>query len=321
MKVPPVVSCSGNHDFVRDRWLRLFCRELEKDGRTIEEVDGEEAGVLSSTLASSMFMPQRRAVVVHNPMKADLDLLKSYEDEGHTETIFVLYQRSKIRGNTKLGKWLKTIPGNKTFDKPKPWEMEDAARVFFVEEVDRLGMSITPRLASAVVRRIGTDFGYLAFEAYKMSILCESRGLGTVGVEEVKSTLAPLAEVELNPLFKSFQSGKVKTLARVLRQIEDSSPSDPTMKVCRIVGPTATQWFCLLSLEDQGLSPDQVASALGVKPWTYRNILSPPARALGRQKVVGIIDAFAEAERAVLSGAMSPWSVLVSRLLRVYASR
>jgi len=318
--LPPVVAVTGNHAYLRDRYLREFLAFNEKSGRLTERVDGKAPGAVSTSLSGGFLFSAPTQVVVTNLQERDFPLVLEHQDSGSTSTILILFYPGKPRGNTKFGKFLKKIGAHQTFEQPDRWKAPEEAASFVVKEAHVQGFKIDPALASAIVSKVGVDFGMLAFEVFKSGVLAQARGSDKILPEHVKQTMATIGEATFDGLFKAMETAHPKRLARALSQIRAKSRQDMTMGVCRSVGPLAVKWLCSASMKEAGMSDTVAASTMGLNPWYYRNKIVPVAQVWGKSRLEQLVAAFASSERAVLSGQLDPWAGLTCRLLRVCTS-
>ena len=303
---------SGSQTVLRLRWLREYIKNSESQGIQVEWVDAGNPGELEQSLAGNPFMDEaKRLLVVSNPDKGDLDVYRSHDDP---EVQLLLHYEGDPRGSTKFGKYAKSLgKAHGQFSCPNKWQAEDAAVEFAVKEAGRQGKSLDKNLATALVRLVGSDFGVLVFEVLKMSILAEARGKSSIGKEEIRDGRAELIEASVSPIIDSLRLRRKSSLIKAMDRLMSSSKDDPTLRLCRILGSEAMKWLQAASLD--ALPPKQAAQELGINPWYFENKILPVAKSWGKDRILKLVHALAQAERAVLQGDISPWVGLKCRLL------
>lgn len=315
-----LTAISGSQGLLRRRALQEAIRIQKAAGWRVEQVDGANKIELWGAMAQGgiMFEDNQVLVVVSNPEKADLQLLQDHMDDGEESIVLLLHYEDDPKGNTKFGKWLKSLsPGvHRSFPAPpdsKPWEAEALAIGFCVDEAKRLGKVLSEGLAKAIVTRCGSDLGVLSFELMKMCILADLDGVADLTAAQIKPVMAPLLEASLMPIIESLSVKSAVGLSRALERVRATHKGDPTMSVCGMVGKTALRW--LGAVELRGRSPEEAADMLRENPWFFKNKLLSQVQSWKREEVVRLLKVIGESQRGVLSGHLSPWTGLTARLL------
>jgi DNA polymerase III delta subunit len=306
---------SGSQTVLRLRWLRSYVQQSEKNGISVEWVDAENPGELESAIDGNPFMDEgKKLVVVENPHKGDLELYKAHQKATDADAMLLLHYDGDPKGNTKFGKWAKELgKAHGSFPKPSDWKAPEEAAEFAVEEAKLHGKTLEPNMAVALVRLVGADFGVVAFEILKMSVLADSRGSKVIGKDEIRDGRAELTQADVGPIIEALRRRQKQGLLKALTRIKERSKDDPTMYVARTVGAEALRWLQAASLD--ALPPKQAAQQLGINPWFFENKVLPVAKAWGVPRLTKLIKALAQAERGVFDGHISPWIGLNCLLL------
>jgi DNA polymerase III delta subunit len=319
-EAPPVVFVTGSDHFRRRRFLRGFVREM-RETRTVQHVKGSDKGALIAALSEPDFTGRPVLVVVDQANKVDLALVEDHHKGKDNSAVLALHYEGTPRGNTKFGKLVKKLSGvHRGFTAPTTWDADEDAVNFCVEEAKRLGKPLTVDLAQALVSVIGSDLGLLSFEILKAVRLAEARGEPGITTAHVKAVKADIAEAQVFPVVRALEARNVKRLIRTLTMVKARSKTDPTIWVCRVVGPNAQKWLTAANLDAKGVHPDTAADQLGMKPWYYKNKVLPFAQRWKQAGAIRLIRAVAESERAVFDGHVAPWTGLVARLVKVCGS-
>ena len=184
---------------------------------------------------------------------------------------------------------------------------------FLIEEAKLHGMSISPALAHALVSRVGADLGMLTFEVEKMALLAAAAGVTEIGTDQIKGGMAPIAEASVAPIAEALATRNVKELSKALARVRKTTAADPTIRISRFLGSSVQRWVQAVHLEN--LPPAAAAAELKMNPWYFQNKILPAARRWGKEGTVRLATDLAASERALLNGAISPWTVLTARLL------
>lgn len=311
---------AGSHTFLRRRNLHDIVTKHEAKGIRIDYVDATERLDLLRALDGNPFLSERTLVIVEHPEKGDLELYKAHIKDGNEDVALMLHFDGDVKGNTKFGKFAKTLGKQYvTFPEPKAWNADKEAAAFVQAEVKLLGKTITERLAQALVHRVGNDFGVLAYELRKMAALADANSSDAITKVEVKGGMAELAELSAGRIMDAFRVRNEKQLIKALDAHYKRSSSDPTMLVVRMIYSDASKWLQAVSLSE--LPPKDAAAELFMNPWYFENKVLPVAKAWGERRIIHLLKRLALCERAVLGGHVSPWIFLCSMLLSSCRSR
>jgi len=313
-KFPSLLVVSGSEVLLRRRFINHIRATQLAAGWGVEDVDGSDSMAVRDVLDGGMFVVGHVLGVVHTPQKMDLDLLTKHHEATDYEVTLLLHIEGEPDGRTKFGKFVKKL-GNvhKGFPKASEWDGPKVGATFIHSEVEGYGMTIRPALAHAVIARVGSDLGMLAFEVEKMVLLAQAAGVTAIEPEQIKGAIAPIAEAAVAPIVDALATRNQKRLSKALASIRRTSKTDPTMRICRLLGSSVTRWIQAAHLDN--LPPRAAATELGINPWFFENKVLPPARLWGKAGTVRLAADLAASERAVLNGAVSPWTVLTARLL------
>lgn len=318
-KNPPVLAIAGDEDLLRRRAVKAAVEYNRKNGWQVEYIDASQPGAFEEALAVNPFMDEgsaQKMVVVTNPEKADLDFLKEHAEKTESSHVLLLDIEGKPAGNTKFGKWCATLGKNlRLLEKPKPYQATEKAVEFCVTEAKARGQKLPEGLAAALVDVAGTDLGVLSFEVLKICMLAELDGVSEISRDHAKGGMAPLNETPVSSVRDALQLRNKTTLVRALTRLRKSHKGDPTMSVTRALTKEIMSWVSLSSLLARGMTAEDISIETGLNAWYLKNKLLPNVRRWGTNDLDRLVCAFAEAERAVLNGAVNPWIVLNVRLL------
>ena len=319
---PPVVVISGDDDFQLRRFLKWFMKEMAEDGRTVQRTEGKRIGETLAALSSVNLTGRKTLIVVDNPHQFDLSIIESHHKSKDSTAVLALYYEGKVKGNTKFGKLVKKLKRHhKEHLKPKIWDADKVAIAFCMEESKNLGKLMTEDLAKAFVAVVGNDLGFLSFEILKAVRLAEFEKADSLTFDHVKRTKAALHEAEVFPILRALEDRRVDHLMRNLDQLRTTSKRDPTIRVCRMMQSMVFRWLTVTNLSQKGLSPNGIASQLGINPWYFRNKVFPSAQRWGEKGAIRLVKVLAASERSVLSGHVDPWIGFTARLIEACQER
>ena len=337
MAVPVLFAISGTNDFLRRRAVDQTIDKQRASGWDIQTVDGTDGSLMSAIHQSANLFGDNKPVlvVIKTPEKAPLSALQDYIKNPTPNVTLLLVLDDEPKGNTKFGKFIDALDKNarQIYDLPdKKWEIPKVSIAFVVAEAKRLGKPITEDLAAALVKTSGTDFGYLAFELQKAVFYAESRKSDKLTIEDIKAAIAPIGEVSFDGVREALITRNPKAIASALNRVYKMS-KDPTMGMAGYLeaiaigskterdGKTSFGWLHLTTLRQQGLTGDQIAERLGTHPWRTNNILLSEVRAWSPEAVLQLFRLAAQTRRAVVSGQLDPWVVLVSGIIELCVVR
>jgi DNA polymerase III delta subunit len=313
---PPLLVVSGGQEYLRRRFLKDLQSTQRNAGWVTVSVDGSIGGAVQDVLAGDPFHPVHTLAVVTHPEKVPLELLEQHQgSKGPWMVTLLLHVEGEPDGRSKFGKAVKGpwSSVHKTFLSPPEWQASKVGVEFIQEEATKQGLTWPLPLATVLVERAGTDLGTLSFEVHKIGMLAKLAGASTVDVSHVRGGMAPIAEASAFPILEALASKNVKKLLRALLALRRSSRDDPTMRVSRLIVSTVTKWFQATYLT--AMPPRVAAEELGVHPWVYESKIIPAVQCWGRTGSQSLLMDLAVTERAVLNGALNPWTVLMTRLL------
>lgn len=314
-KFPSLLILSGSQTILRLRFFRHMISTQEAEGWVIDYVDGVSPTAVRDVLdGGGLFMASKTLAVVNNPHKVALEVLDKHLGAKDYDTTLLLYIEGEPDGRTKFGKWVKAHSKiHKAFPEPTEWKAPEVAAQFVSDEVKRYGMTIQPSLAIALVSRGGADLGMLSFEVQKMAMLAMAHGTKVIDMAEVKGAMAPIAAASVAPIVEALAKRNRKKLSRALVRLRKTTGADPTMRICGLLRTNVLRWISAVYLDN--LPPAAAAAELGLNKWYFENKILPPAQRWGKAGTVRLARGIALAERAVLNGAVSPWTLLTAQLL------
>ena len=323
-----VMLVSGDDGFSRRRFVSKVESEAQKRGWLVEKYSGKDREGLSSLLMNSGFFFRKAftLAIIETTGEVQTDLLIEHafsETRINPQVEVLVHCQSKPKPKSSFGNLAKKLPktGHKVFLSPTFWKADEAAVEFCVEEAKSLNHCIDSRLASALVDRVGVDYGFLSFEIKKAAALAAARQESSITSDILRSTMSVISEASIFlPLTSALGEKNLTKTLRVLNRIEITHRGDPTMRVIGSLYKTLTLWVQAKDLSDRRIPPHQAAEILGQNPWRHKNVLLPIIRVWSREDLYDLIQHFAATQRVVLAGSINPWLYLVSGVIQILSS-
>lgn len=314
MRSPPALVVAGTDEFQRRRLVRKITSTRALDGWSVIPVDAGVSGDVEQSLSSTSLFGANTLLVVSRAEKLSPAILKSQLDDPDPSVVLLL-----VSDADKLAPPLDSVPKAlvKTFSLPAFYKMEEHATAFCVEEAKAYKRELAPALATALVRKVGTDLGVLAFEVQKAALY--ATGADKLTADHFRATVAPLLESDGSAIADALATQNRKLFMSEMDRFRKSKGGDPTIELCgRVISPTVLRWLQAAHLHASGLSPQAAAGSVGANPWFWEHKVLPAAL---RWKITGcvqIVRVVAAAQEATFRGSVSPWGLLEAGLVRTF---
>jgi DNA polymerase III delta subunit len=314
MKSPPALVVTGTDDFQRRRLVRKIASTRAREGWSVIPVDAGVSGDVEESLASTSLFGANTLLVVSRAEKLSPAILKSQLDDPDPSVVLLL-----VSDADKLTPPLDSVPKAlvKTFSLPAFYKMEEHATAFCVDEAKAYKRELAPALATALVRKVGTDLGVLAFEVQKAALY--ATGADKLTADHFRATVAPLLESDGSAIADALATQNRKLFMSEMDRFRRAKGGDPTIELCgRVISPTVLRWLQAAHLHASGLSPQAAAGSVGANPWFWEHKVLPAAL---RWKIAGcvqIVRVVAAAQEATFRGSVSPWGLLEAGLVRTF---
>lgn len=317
MKLPPALLVAGTDAHRRRVFVRDFTAKCVASGYTVQPVDGADRGALQSILGTvGVLFPNPTLAVVTRPEKvAPDDVADHLREPNALLTLLLLSEDDKPTGGVLDG-----FPASqtKTFALPPFYKLDEHAADYARECAKSRGVDLTDALARAMVKRVGNDLGVVSYEVDKAVRLATALGVKDIEPSHLKGTLAPLTELDGTTVADALATRSARLIADELTRYKASKKGDPTIELCgRTITPTVFRWLQAATLHARGWSIIAAAGRVGASPWYWEHKVLPVARTWGVDGCREILTAVARAQSAVFDGAVNPWALLESGLLRV----
>jgi len=318
---PRVMLVSGTDDFLRGRWVRQVITDAHRHGYDVVQA-ADEGDVVSTVTMAGTF--GTKTLVVAPADKISVETVEEHVGSG-PDNVSILLEIPGLKDDKKYPAICPVHEGYRiNFDVPASKKDLESRAVQFVrvEAARVLGAKdskMDARLATSVVRGVGTDLGVLAHEVLKYAGHAKARGASAIEVEDVRAMIRGSAEADIQPVRDALSRADAKGMAKALDRVRSKSVGgDPTMLLLRARGgpaDLALQWLRVALLLDKGAGASQIASQVGVPEWAVQRDIVPTVRRWGKTNLTNLVQNLAAADRAALRGAPSPWIAVEAALL------
>ena len=317
MKLPAALLVAGTDAHRRRAFVRDLVTKCAREGYDTPPLDGtDRAGVQSLMGFVGVLSSKPTLAVVTHPEKLHpADVGDHLRDPNPCLTLLLVSEVDKPSGGILDG-----FPPaqTKTFTLPPFYKLDEHAAEYARELAKSRGVALPDGLARAIVRKVGNDLGVVYYEIDKAVTLARALGVVLLEPAHLKGTLAPLTELDGSTVVEALGTRNAKLLADELTRYKNSKKGDPTIELCgRTLTPTVLRWLQAAHLHGKGVSPASAAGRVGSSPWYWEHKVLPCARAWGTDGCRDLVGAIARAQNAVFDGAVSPWALLESGLLRL----
>ncbi len=199
---------------------------------------------------------------------------------------------------------------------PKLYDREIPSWV--AQRARRYGYELSPMALEALLATVGTDLAALLNELQKLAVVAQSQGLQTIEAEHVLQCAGLSRTYSVFELQRAVGEGDLKQAIRIAQYLVGSQRQE------LLIIATLTRYFLMLwKLADlepmSGVSPEAVASALGVHPFFVADYQAAYRR-FGAAGVERALFALHRADVALKSGAAPPESVIGALLVTILST-
>jgi len=317
VKYPPALLVAGSDGHRRRVFVRDFISKVVKDGYLLHPLDGSDRSGLQEVISSvGVLFSNHTLVVVTNPEKLrSEDVSDHLKDPSPYLLLLLVSEEDKPTGEVLDG-----FPAahTKMFSLPPFYKMDEYAADYARELCRSRGVTLSDGLARALVKKVGNDLGVVSFEVDKAVRLVQALGTTSLEPTHVKATMAPLVELDGGNLVDALGTRNRRLISDELSRYKKSKKGDPTIEVCgRSLTPAILRWLQAAYLQGKGVSPASAAGRVGSSPWYWEHRVLPCARSWGVEGCTELLAVVASSQEAVFSGALHPWGVLESGVLRL----
>jgi DNA polymerase-3 subunit delta len=273
----PFVVVFGGEDYLLDRerakartWAGRQVVTLEGDGLT--DVD------LVEVLRTGTFDESLRVVVLDEANKVKGEkALKAYiadKDEKDITTILVAIVRAEKMPDV----WAQAAKKGRVIERPrmKTWDRNNEVVKWIGEEAKRLGIRLGKGVDETMFALVGHDLGRLAGEVQKLEILVGRGNEATI--EHLRQVLAPSPSAEAWQVAEAVADKDFRKAMNLLSTLYKCEGEEANVPVAYAMMKQIEKLMVARYMLDAKMSDEDMASALGVHPFRFKNSLLPMVR-------------------------------------------
>ena len=335
----PVMVVSGGTEFLRLRIIRKIVQTARKNGRRLVTIKAGDESSLRDLFGGGFLFADATVAVVESAVqrkraakkKKDTAaedtsgwseealalVLEHVRDGDSSDIILVIHHEGEAGPNTFAGQVAAVLPNPKKehlITATHPWWKErDVAVAFLKSEMKDRGKSISEELAEQVIRKVGTELGFISFEAQKFSMCLDVDQRTEVTPQDAASLMASLGGEDWEALKSALGARNTKLLVRSWNDIRNGPGGDALPKAIGTLTGLIVKWAHAAALHEQGLNPEDAASRAGVHPYQYQNFILPAAIRWGRKPLEKLLRDVTMI--GVRKGHINPWVALESTLV------
>lgn len=317
MKLPPALLVGGTDGHRRRVFVRDFIAKCIASGYIQQPLDGaDRAGLQSLVSTVGVLFPNPTLVVITRPEKITAADLGGHLQSPNPDLVLLLV--SEV--DKPSGGILDGFPAAQTklFTLPAFYKLDEHAAGYARELSKAKGVDLPDGLARAMVKLAGNDLGVISFEVDKAVRLATALGVKVLEPAHLRGTVASLTEQDGSAVLDALGTRRARVISDELARYKASKKGDPTIELCgKSLTPTVLRWLQAAYLQSTGTAPASAASRVGSNPWYWENKVLPHARNWGVDGCRGLLGAVSSAQKSVFDGALNPWGLLESSILRL----
>lgn len=283
-------------------------RQLEAEFQdTVEKLDGAELELhnLSDLISGTSLFHQKRMIVIRD-LSSNKTLWEKLPDwlDRTSDDIHLVIVEPKPDKRTKTYKALQKSANVLEY---KPWSERDDAQAaqWIMSEAEARKLALTPALARLLVARVGVDQWQLAQAIDKLL------AAGEVTEDVIINVIDARPSENVFDLFETALKGDVNRLRELLAAL--NTTEDPYMLFGLLSGQAFQLMVLALARDEQDVAKD-----FGVHPYALSR-MQPYATRRGSAGAREVLLAFNQADEAIKTSYVDPWTVIEQVLFTVAA--
>lgn len=242
---------------------------------------------------------------------AELEKVVGYLASPAPDTVLALVAE-ELKDDSAIAKAVAKSGQVLRYDVPKK---QGQLEKWVVDRFRAAGVRAEPEAAKALVQIAGDDLHVLASEIDKIAIWAAGE---PVGEQEVEELAAPAGELPVYKATDAWGRRDLPALTRTVDQMLERSDRPPSVTTSILAGALARQVATVRRagrLAEQGVSPKEAASALGLKfEFQARNVLEF-ARSYGARELDAALVRMADLDHAIKGGSRLAPTVELQRAI------
>lgn len=294
----------GENSFEIDRAWRKLAADFSGTAEVVEALGADREELLSIFMGQSLFSEKRLVILTDMSEKSEYwsmlpDWIEKISDMTH-----VVLVEGKLDKRTATYKWLQK---NVTSREYTLWGERDthAAEAWALQEAKGLGITLTPGLASMLVRRAGVDQWRLLRALEKLQLVDE------ITEDSIETHIDPHPEENVFTLLDIALKGSRDQLQQKIVTLKD------TEDAYKVVGLLHSQLMQLAALIYSDKSSAEVARDIKAHPFVMSKLASH-ANGITKSQIRQLLDRAAKTDIQMKTVTVDPW-IPVEQLLHAAA--
>ena len=317
MKLPAALLVGGTDSHRRRIFVRDLVLRATQNGYVTHPLDGADRDGLQSLLGTvGLLFSTPTLAIITNPEKVrQEDVAEHLHDPNPLLVLLFVSDADKPTGSALAG-----IPASHTklFPLPPFYKLDEHAAEYAIGLAKSRGVELPDKVARLMVKLVGHDLGVVSFEVDKLVRLAAVQSETTITVGHLRGAMAALSESDGSAVAEVLGTRVRRSIADELSRYKSLKKGDPTVELCgRVLTPTILRWLQAAHMHAKGVSIASAAGRVGSSPWYWEHKILPCARVWGVEGCGQLLSAIAQAQDAVFAGAVSPWNLLESGLIRL----
>lgn len=287
-----IILLTGDNIYEIDQELARVVAGSESEAERLDADTLEPRQLTDILNGLSLFNSERLVIMKRASENSALWEALGERAGTETDTTLVLVE-PKVDKRTKTYKTLAKYVDVRTF---MAWGERDTAKAekWLSDEAVRRNIALAPAAAREIVRRRGVEQYQLVNTLEQLAVL------GDITPEVVDTHIEKTPHDNVFELLSAALTGDTTRVRRMVQVLRPEN--DPYMTL----GLLASQAFALSGLVLSDKSQADVASDLGVSPYTLRG-LTRSAESLDRTQLRVLVGALADADSGLKSSSVDPW--------------
>ena len=273
--VLPFLVAFGSENFFLDRDIERARHWANRkpelhDGTTLTDYK------LVSLCEERAEVPRTIIVDDAQKIKGDKSLREFFELKAKTDLSVVLV--GIIRGEKLPELWSSLGPKAKVYErkKLKTWDTNNEVLKWLAEEAARVGVTFEKDMDKLFYQSVGGDLYRLASELRKLAILVDPKE--KVTKKHLLLVTSPSPTTDPFQVAEASISKDPKRAMNALSVLYKNEGDDAFVPVVHALMKQVEKTLIIRRLLDKGVAEDEIASAVGMKPWPFKNFALPVAR-------------------------------------------
>lgn len=312
----PFVVLFGTEDFFLDRDLE----RVRVGKREVIEFDaGEGLSDVALVESCEAYSANPRTIIVENAQKIKfpkgskaLETFIEERDPRDTNLILV----AVIRGEKLPSIWDDAAAKGKRVERKKfrAWD-NDSYLDFIRNEATRLKVVLGKDVATTLFDYVGTDLYRLENELRKLAVYVGQAH--TINREHITLVTSPTPKADVFKVVEAALSKEAKSAMNLFSIYYLNEGDNGLIPLVGALMKQIEKTVIIRSMQDKGVSEEDISTLVGMKPWLYKNSAAPIARKHDVRSLVGYMGRLCKLDADVKSSSQSRRTLVEMTMLTI----